>query len=116
MQDLSNKELNYKIFKAKAAHLLIDLDEQLFKKIFGYTFAALVEKLINTVDKKEENQIIIGNIINNKNKIFNKYRLDKSVIEQSGDLSDAVKIMLEINEALKSNKVNDNDNDDVDLI
>ena len=47
-----NKELNYKIFKAKAAYLLNDLDEQLFEKIFGHTFTALVDKLINTVDKK----------------------------------------------------------------
>ena len=38
-----DKELNYKIFKAKAAHLLIDLDEQLFKKLFGHTFVELVE-------------------------------------------------------------------------
>ena len=50
-----NKGLNYKIFKAKAAHLLIDFDEQLFKKVFGHAFVELVEKLINTVDKKEEN-------------------------------------------------------------
>ena len=48
-----NKELNYKIFKAKAAHLLNDLHEQLFEKIFGYTFAGLVDKLINTIDKKK---------------------------------------------------------------
>ena len=47
-----NKELNYKIFKAKAAHLLIDLDEQFFKKVFGHIFAELVDKLINTVDKE----------------------------------------------------------------
>ena len=60
-----NKELNYKIFKAKAAYLLNDLDEQLFKEVFGHTFVELVEKLINTVDK-EENQIIIDDIKNNK--------------------------------------------------
>ena len=53
-----NKELNYKIFKAKAAYLLNELDEQLFEKIFCHKFAALVGKLINTIDK-EENQIII---------------------------------------------------------
>ena len=47
-----DKELNYKIFKAKAAHLLNDLDKQLFEKIFVYTFAALVDKLINTIDKE----------------------------------------------------------------
>ena len=36
-----NKELNHKILKAKAAHILNDADEQLFEKIFGRTFAAL---------------------------------------------------------------------------
>ena len=48
-----NKDLNYKLFEAKAAYLLNDLDEHLFEKIFGCKFATLVEKLINTVDKKE---------------------------------------------------------------
>ena len=65
-----NKELDYKIFKTKAAYLLHDLDEQLFEKIFGHIFTALVDKLINTVDKKEENQIIINDIKNNSNKII----------------------------------------------
>ena len=46
-----NKELNYKIFKAKAAYLVNDLDEKLFVKIFGHKCAALVDKLINTIDK-----------------------------------------------------------------
>ena len=57
-----NKELNLKIVKAKAAYLLNDLDEDLFKKIFGHTFATLVDKLINTTNK-EENQIIIDDMI-----------------------------------------------------
>ena len=65
-----NKELNYKIFKTKAAYLLNGLDEQLFEKIFGHIFTALVDKLINTVDKKEKNQIIINDIKNNSNKII----------------------------------------------
>ena len=50
-----DKELNLRIFKAKAACILNDLDEQLFEKIFGHTFAALADKLINTT-KKEENK------------------------------------------------------------
>ena len=100
-----NKELNYKIFKAKAAYLLNDLDDQLFKRIFGYTFAALVDKLINTVDKKE-NQIIIDDIKNNKDKIYREYKFDKAVNKHSGDLIDAVKIILEINEVLTPDKVN----------
>ena len=99
-----NKELNYKIFNAKAAHLLNDLDEQLFEEIFGYTFAALVDKLINTIDK-EENQTIVDDIENNKDKIFREYKFDKAAIEQSGDLIDAVETILEINEVLTSDKV-----------
>ena len=95
-----NKELNYKIFKAKAAYLLNDLDDQLFKRIFGYTFAALVDQLINRVDKKG-NQIIIDDIKNNKNKIYREYRFDEAVIKHSGDLIDAGKIILEINKVLK---------------
>ena len=102
-----NKELNYKIFKAKAAYLLNELDEQLFEKIFGHKFAALVDKLINTIDK-EENQIIIEDIENNRDKIFEEYKFDKSVIKESGDLKDAIKIILEINELLTL----DEDNND----
>ena len=103
-----DKELNYKIFKAKAAHLLNDLEKQLFEKIFGYRFAALVDKLINTVDKKEENQIIIDDIENNSSKIIEQ-EYSKFVIQPAhkrGDLKDAVKIILEINELLTSDTVN----------
>ena len=50
-----------KIFKAKAAYILNDLDEQLFEKIFGHTFVALADKVINTTNK-EENKIIIDDI------------------------------------------------------
>ena len=50
-----NKNLNYKIFKAKAARLLINFNKEIFKKVYGCNFIALAVKLINTVDK-EENQ------------------------------------------------------------
>ena len=56
-----DKELNLKIFKAKAAYILNDLDEQLFKKIFGHTLPALADELINTTNK-EENKIITDSI------------------------------------------------------
>ena len=102
---MTNKELNYKIFKANAAYLLNDFDDQLFKRIFGYTFASLVDKLINRVDKKG-NQIIIDDIKNNKNKIYREYRFDEAVIKHNGDLIDAVKIILEINKVLTPDKVN----------
>ena len=102
-----NKELNYKIFKAKAAYLLNDLDEQLFEKIFGHTFAVLVDKLINTIDK-EEKQIIIDNIENNRDKIFEQ-EYSKFVIVPAykrGDLNDTVKLIPEINELLTINEDN----------
>ena len=101
-----NKELNYKIFKAKAADLLIDLEEQLFKEVFGHIFVELVENLINTADKKEENQEIVDDIENNIDKVSREYKFDKAVIKQSGDLIDVVKIILETNEVLTSDKVN----------
>ena len=105
-----NKELNYKIFKGKAAYLLNELDGQLFEKIFGHTFAALVDKLINTIDK-EENQIIIDDIENNRGKIFEQDKYSKFVIQPAyrrGDLKDAIEIILEINELLTL----DEDNND----
>ena len=81
----------------------------MFKEVFGHTFAELVEKLINTLDKKEENQIIIDGIENNSNKIFEQ-KYSQFVIQPAhkrGDLQDAVKTILEITGLLKSDKVND---------
>ena len=90
-----NKELNFKIFKAKAAHILNDVDEQLFEKIFGHTFAALPDKLINTIGE-EENKTIIDDIKNNRDKIYEQDESSKFVIEPTykrGDLLDAIKII-----------------------
>ena len=54
-----NKDLNYKIFEAKAARLLINFNKEIFEKVYGCNFIELTEKLINTVDK-EENQTIVN--------------------------------------------------------
>ena len=97
-----NKELNFKIFKAKAAFILNNLDEQLFEKIFGHTFTALVDKLINTIGEKE-NKIIIDDVKKNRDKIYEQDEYSKSVIQPThkrGDLLDAIKIILNFNEAL----------------
>ena len=97
-----NKELNHRIFKAKAAHILNDADEQLFEKIFGHKFAALVDKLINTIGE-EENKIIIDDIKKNRDKIYEQDESSKFVIEPTykrGDLLDAIKIILNFNEVL----------------
>ena len=80
----------------------------MFQEVFGHAFAELVEKLINTVGKKEENQKIIDDIENNSSKI-NKQKYSQFLIQPAykrGDLKDAVKTILEINELLKSDKVN----------
>ena len=45
-----------------------EIDEKLFEKIFGHTLIKLVDKLINTTNK-EENQIIVKNINANKIKL-----------------------------------------------
>ena len=66
-----DKELNLKIFKAKATYILNDLVEQLFKKIFGHTFEALADKVINTINK-EENKIIIDDIKKIETKFMKK--------------------------------------------
>ena len=84
------------------AYNLNDLDEQLFEKIFGHTFAALVDKLINTIGE-EENKIIIDDIKKNRVKIYEQDEYSKFVIQPThkhGDLNDAVKIILNFNEVL----------------
>ena len=48
--------------------MLNEIVKKLFEKIFGHTLIKLVDKLINTTNK-EENQIIIKNINANKKKL-----------------------------------------------
>ena len=67
INDYGDKELEFKIFKLKLAHLSNIIDKKLFKQIFGHTFETLANKLINTTNK-EENQIIVNNINKNKEK------------------------------------------------
>ena len=70
----------------------------------------MLDKPINTIDKEEENQIIIDDIENNSSKIIEQ-EYSQFVIQPAykrGDLKDAVKIILEINELLTSDKVNSN--------
>ena len=69
INDYGDKELEFKIFKLKLAHLSNIIDKKLFKQIFGHTFETLANKLINTTSK-EENQIIVNNINENKEKLY----------------------------------------------
>ena len=98
-----DKELNIKIFKTKVAYLVNDIEEQFFKEVFGHTFVALADKLLNTTSK-EENKIIIDDIKNNRDKIFEQDDFNNFVIKQGykrGDLNDAVKMLLEFNETIQ---------------
>ena len=65
IEDYSDRDLEFKIFEVTLAHLSNIIDKKVFKQIFGHTFETLANKLINTTNK-EENQIIVNNINENK--------------------------------------------------
>ena len=100
--DFGDKELKFKYFKIELADMSNEIEEKLFKKIFGHTFETLANKLINT-KSKEENQIIVKNVNKSKGKI---YEIDRSsnFIVQSGDLRANLKynidLILDFNETI----------------
>ena len=98
VNDYDDKELKFKIFKLKLAHLSNEIDEDLFEQIFGHTLIKLADKLINTTNK-EENQIIVKNIEKNKDKIFKE---DEFVIQpqQRAYLKYTIDLILDFNEEL----------------
>ena len=82
--------------------MLNDIDEKLFEQIFGHKLIKLVEKLINTTDK-EENQIIVKNIEKNKDKIFQMDEFYDFFIQPSNkriNLEDIIDVILDFNEEL----------------
>ena len=83
-EDFDDKELRSKYFKIELANLSNDIDEKLFKQIFGHTLIKLANKLINTTDKKE-NRIIVKNINANKKEVNKKEKTtpDDWVIQPS---------------------------------
>ena len=81
------------------------IDKKLFKEIFGHTFETLAKKLINTTNK-EENQITVDIIKENKEKLYEEcetsYGYDY-VIQPSNqciDLIDAINLILDFNETI----------------
>ena len=114
INDYGDKELEFKIFKLKLAHLSNIIDKKLFKQIFGHTFEALANKLINTTSKeevinttnKEENEIIVNNINENKEKLYEEYEMSglyDYVIQPSdrgNNLIEAIDLILDFNEAI----------------
>ena len=84
--------------------MLNEIDEKLFEQIFGHTLIKLADKLINTTDKEEE-QIIVKNIEQNKDKLFKeeKIRPYNFVIQpqQRADLKYTIELTLDFNEIIQ---------------
>ena len=100
-----NKETNLRLFKLKFAHIFNDVDDNLFKEIFGHTSVKLADKLIN-ITSKEENQMFINDIKINRDKIFEQDKYGQFVIQPTlkcDDLLDTVKVILKFNETIQSN-------------
>ena len=98
-----NKKLNFKIFKLKFAHIFNDVDDNLFKEIFGHTSVKLADKLLNTTSK-EENQIFINDIKKNRDKIYEQDDFSNFIIQPSykrNDLIDARNVILNFNEIIE---------------
>ena len=102
LNSFGDKELKFKLFKLRLAHLSNDIDENLFEKIFGHTLIKLADKLINTTNK-EENQIIVKNIEKNKDKLFEMDEFYDFLIQPSNwriNLKDIIDLILDFNEEL----------------
>ena len=77
-----------------------EIDKKLFEQIFGHTLIKLADKLINTINK-EENQIIVENFEKSKDKIFEMDDFNDWVIQPSDqrfNLIDAINLILGFNE------------------
>ena len=96
------EETNLRLFKLKFVHVFNDADDNLFKELFGHTSVELVDKLINTTSK-EENQMLINNIKENEDKIFEQDEFSKFVVQlahKRRDLLDTVKVILQFSETI----------------
>ena len=102
MEGFDDKELKSKYFKIQLADMSNEIDEELFKQIFGHTIIKLADNLINTKNK-EKNQINVNDIHKNKGKLFNKDEFGDWVIQaqQRSDLKDTIDIILNFNETIQ---------------
>ena len=78
-----------------------EIDENLFEQIFHHTLIKLADKLISTT-KKEENQIIVKNILKNEGKLFEMDEFNDWVIQpqKCSDLKYTIDLILDFNEEL----------------
>ena len=106
MDDYDDKELKFKILELKLAQLPNIIYKKIFEQIFVHTFETLANKLIN-ITNKEENQIIITNTNENKEKLYKKgktSRINDYVIQPSDrriNLIDAINLILDFNETIQ---------------
>ena len=101
VNNFDDKELKFKIFKLKLAHLSNEIDENLVEQIFDHTLIKLADKLTNTTNT-EENQIIIKNIEKNKDELFEMDEFNDWVIQpqKRPDLKYTIDLIIEFNEEL----------------
>ena len=86
-----------------------EIDEKLFKEIFGHTLIKLTDTLINTTNK-EENQIIVDSINKNNDKLYKKDDFGDWVIQaqQRFDLKYTIDLTLDFNETIQLDLVERN--------
>ena len=85
--------MKLEIFKLKLARFSNSINKKLFKQIFGHTLIKLANKIINTKNK-EEYQIIVKNIKENIDKLF---EMDNEWV----DLCDAANLILDFRETIQ---------------
>ena len=98
--DYGGKELKSKYFKIELADMSNEIDKKLFEQIFGHTLIKLTDKLINTINK-EENQIIVNDIHKNKEKLLEMDDSNDWVIQPNNqriNLPYTVDLILNFNE------------------
>ena len=106
MDDYDDKELKFKILELKLAQLPNIMYKKIFEQIFVHTFETLANKLIN-ITNKEENQIIVTNTNENKEKLYKKGKtspFNDYVIQPSDrriNLIDAINLILDFNETIQ---------------
>ena len=106
INDYGDKEFKFKIFKLTLAHLSNIIDKKIFKQICGHKFETLANKVINTTNK-EENEIIVNNIKENKEKLYEE-KEDDYVIQlgdQLNNLIDAIDLILDFNQTIQLDPV-----------
>ena len=78
-----------------------EIDEKLFKQIFGHTLETLANKLIN-ITNKGENQIIVNDINKNYDKRFEMDEFyDFQTSNQHINLKNAIDLILDFNETIQ---------------